>query len=152
MYYFGTSRFLRSLKQCLLFIPARTHTKHKWYQIIWDKTLFHKMFDNFFKIFQINLEYYHLSDFSLGISRWKTLLGMELRCTALVSPFLVLMLNLVLDISLLSIRKKRWTFFQCFMKASAVKWYAFNFPFLFKVAFNFFNFFHIKRYSNIKYI
>ena len=36
MYYFGASRFLHSLKQCLLFIQAWTHTTHKWYQMIRD--------------------------------------------------------------------------------------------------------------------
>ena len=39
---FGASRFLHSRKQCLLFIQAWTHTTQKWYQMIWDKTLFHK--------------------------------------------------------------------------------------------------------------
>ena len=38
--------FLHSRKQCLLFIQAWTHTTQKWYQIIWDKTLFHKMYNN----------------------------------------------------------------------------------------------------------
>ena len=43
---FGASRFLHSRKQCLLFIQAWTHTTQKWYQIIWDKTLFHKTYNN----------------------------------------------------------------------------------------------------------
>ena len=33
--------FLHSHKQCLLFIQAWTHTPQKWYQMIWDKMLFH---------------------------------------------------------------------------------------------------------------
>ena len=43
---FGASRFLHSPKQCLLFIKAWTHTTQKWYQMIWNKTLFHKMYNN----------------------------------------------------------------------------------------------------------
>ena len=40
------SRFLHSRKQCLMFIQAWTHTTYKWYQMIWDKTLFYKMYNN----------------------------------------------------------------------------------------------------------
>ena len=53
---FGASRLLHSRKQCLLFIQVWTHTTQKWYQMIWDKTLFHDMYNNllflddFFKI------------------------------------------------------------------------------------------------------
>ena len=43
---FGASRFLHSRKQCLLFIQVWTHTTQKWYQMIWDKTLFYKMYNN----------------------------------------------------------------------------------------------------------
>ena len=47
-HHFGASRFLHSRKQCLLFIhvQAWTHTTQKWYQIIWEKTLFHEMYNN----------------------------------------------------------------------------------------------------------
>ena len=44
--HFGASRFLHSYKQCLLFIQVWTHTTQKWYQLIWDETLFHKMYNN----------------------------------------------------------------------------------------------------------
>ena len=43
---FGASPILHSRKQCLLFIQAWTHTTQKWYQMIWDKTLFHTMYNN----------------------------------------------------------------------------------------------------------
>ena len=45
-HHFGASRFLHSLKQCLLFIQAWPHFTQKWYQQIWDKTLFHKMYNS----------------------------------------------------------------------------------------------------------
>ena len=43
---FGASRMLHSRKQCLLFIQAWTLTTQKWYQMIRDKTLFRKMYNN----------------------------------------------------------------------------------------------------------
>ena len=43
---FGASRFLHSHKQCILFIQAWTHITQKLYHMIWDKTLFHKMYNN----------------------------------------------------------------------------------------------------------
>ena len=43
---FGASCFWHSRKQCLLSNQALTHTTQKWYQMIWDKTLFHKTYNN----------------------------------------------------------------------------------------------------------
>ena len=43
---FGAIRFLHSRKQCLLFIQALTDTTQKWYQMIWDKTLFHETYNS----------------------------------------------------------------------------------------------------------
>ena len=57
--HFGASRFLHSRKQCLLFIQAWTHTTQKWYQMIWDKTLFHKVYTNllFIEDFKNNYQF-----------------------------------------------------------------------------------------------